>query len=146
MARVRRRAAGVSERRKPTYGTATRLGRIVLGVVERPHGWSFGAIQDEPGIGEQRHPVPGSVTLLRLVGLPVRRGHGDPGRCRDLWEQFHHTLPEPQRVRLADFPKKFYAMPYAMTDYREFDDTLDPCSRSAASIHSACALASRDRS
>ena len=31
--------------RKPTYGTATRLARIIYGLLSRPYGWSFGAIQ-----------------------------------------------------------------------------------------------------
>ena len=168
MGRVRRRTVAAGERRKPTYGTATRLARIVLGLVERPHGWSFDAIQDELSIGERTllrylaacrrevadpsgQPVievvrRGDRRLLRLAEA-ARSGSATPYQVlflyfalsvfqflegtvikdgvEDLWEQFHCTLPEPQRVRLADFPKKFYAIPYAMKDYREFDDTLD---------------------
>ncbi len=43
--------------RPATYHTATRLARIVHGLVGRPYGWSFDAIQTELGISER--------TLLR---------------------------------------------------------------------------------
>jgi len=46
--------------RKPTYGAATRLARIVHGLFERPFGWSFEAIASELGIAER--------TLNRYVG------------------------------------------------------------------------------
>jgi predicted DNA-binding transcriptional regulator YafY len=159
---------GGPPRRKPTYGTATRLARIILGLLERPYGWSFEAIQDELGIGER--------TLLRYLaacrrevvdnkGRPVievvRRGPrrfvriAEPARPLDanpyqvlflyfalsvfqflegtvieqgveeLWERFYKGLPAAQRQRLADFPKKFYAIPYAMKDYRYYDEVLD---------------------
>lgn len=42
-----------------------------------------------------------------------------------LWERFQTALPHSQRIRLADFPKKFYALPYAEKDYTAFDDALD---------------------
>lgn len=45
--------------RPATYNTATRLARIVLGLVGRPTGWSFQAIQNELRISER--------TLLRYV-------------------------------------------------------------------------------
>lgn len=45
--------------RPATYHTATRLARIVHGLVGRPYGWSFDAIQTELGIGER--------TLLRYL-------------------------------------------------------------------------------
>src|SRR5882724_1420904 len=50
----------VKPRSRPaTYGTATRLARIVHGLLGRPYGWSFDAIQDELAISER--------TLLRYV-------------------------------------------------------------------------------
>src|SRR5438876_11070411 len=45
--------------RPATYGTATRLARIVYGLVGRPYGWSFEAIQEELSISER--------TLLRYL-------------------------------------------------------------------------------
>jgi proteasome accessory factor B len=48
-----------AERRKPTYGAATRLARIVLELVNRPFGWSFEGIQRELGVSER--------TLLRYI-------------------------------------------------------------------------------
>jgi proteasome accessory factor B len=45
--------------RPATYNTATRLARIVLGLVGRPTGWSFQAIQNELRISER--------TLLRYL-------------------------------------------------------------------------------
>jgi predicted DNA-binding transcriptional regulator YafY len=167
-ARVMTATSFPSARRKPTYGTATRLARIVLGLLERPYGWSFEALEEELRIGER--------TLLRYLaacrrevvdsrGRPlievVRRGPrrllrlADTARTvdanpyqvlflyfalavfqfldgtvikqgiEDLWERFYRALPDAQRLRLADFPKKFYAVPYAMKDYRSCDDTLD---------------------
>src|SRR5258705_6988791 len=59
--------------RPPTYGTATRLARIVHGLVGRPHGWSFEAIQEELGISER--------TLLRYLAACRRElvdGGGRP--------------------------------------------------------------------
>lgn len=50
----------MTTRRKPTYGAATRLARIVHGLFERPFGWSFEAIASELGIAER--------TLHRYVG------------------------------------------------------------------------------
>jgi predicted DNA-binding transcriptional regulator YafY len=47
------------DRRKPTYGAATRLARLVYELASRPHGWSFEAIADEIGISER--------TLLRYL-------------------------------------------------------------------------------
>lgn len=48
-----RRAKKTSPRRKPTYGAATRLARLVHELRERPNGWSFEAIQDELRITER---------------------------------------------------------------------------------------------
>lgn len=162
--RVDRKAPG----RKATYTSATRLARLVFGLLDRPYGWSFSAIQDELSIGER--------TLLRYLaacrreltdrrGQPVievvRRGPQRLLRLADqrqlieatayealflyfalsvfqfldgtvikqgvegLWDRFVKALPTAQRQRLADFPRKFYVIPYAMKDYRDHDDTLD---------------------
>ena len=59
--------------RPATYGTATRLARIVYGLMGRPHGWSFEAIQEELAISER--------TLLRYVAACRRElvdGEGRP--------------------------------------------------------------------
>jgi proteasome accessory factor B len=155
-------------RRKPTYGTATRLARILLGLLQRPYGWSFEAIQNEIRIGERTllrylaacrrevvdaHGRPiievikrGPRRLLRIAE-PARLIDANPYQVlflyfalsvfqfldgtvikegvEDLWERFYRALPDSQRLRLADFPKKFFVIPYAVKDYRSFDDTLD---------------------
>lgn len=49
MTRRRRKTAG----RKPTYGAATRLARLVHELRERPNGWSFEAIEEELRITER---------------------------------------------------------------------------------------------
>ncbi len=43
----------------------------------------------------------------------------------DLWEAFHRTLPAAQQERLTNLGRKFFTVPYAMKDYRDFDDVLD---------------------
>ena len=50
--------------RKPTYGAATRLARLILGLGTRPWGWSFEAITAELAITER--------TLLRYVHVCSR--------------------------------------------------------------------------
>jgi predicted DNA-binding transcriptional regulator YafY len=54
-----------------------------------------------------------------LDGTVVKEG------VEGLWERLYRALPDAQRLRLADFPKKFYSLPFAVKDYRAFDDTLD---------------------
>lgn len=154
--------------RKPTYGAAARLVRLLYGLLSRPRGWSFTAIEAELGISER--------TLLRYLAACRRElvdGDGRPilesfragerrmlrlaesGRMEesaayqvlflyfamsvfqfldgtvikegvaDLWERFLRSVPAAQRTRLADFQRKFYAVPYAMKDYRAFDAQLD---------------------
>jgi predicted DNA-binding transcriptional regulator YafY len=44
---------------------------------------------------------------------------------QDLWERFHRAVPPGQQARLADLERKFYAIPHAMKDYRDHDQTLD---------------------
>lgn len=56
---VAERRAPRTRRRRPTYGAATRLARLVFGLIDRPYGWSFDAICDELGISER--------TLLRYL-------------------------------------------------------------------------------
>ena len=51
-------------RRKPTYGAATRLARIVLELVNRPFGWSFEGICRELDVSER--------TLLRYIEASER--------------------------------------------------------------------------
>lgn len=58
MARLKR-AAPKPRSRPATYNAAMRIARIVHGLMSRPFGWSFAAIQDELGIAER--------TLLRYL-------------------------------------------------------------------------------
>ncbi|MGE3497407.1 MAG: helix-turn-helix transcriptional regulator [Candidatus Binatia bacterium] len=50
---------GSGNARKPSYGDATRMARLLLRLLERPHGWSISSIVDELGISER--------TLMRYV-------------------------------------------------------------------------------
>lgn len=68
----------MDEARKPTYGAAMRLARLVHGLMERPHGWSFDAIQTEFDISER--------TLMRY--LAVSREEFVDRRGRPLIEVF----------------------------------------------------------
>ena len=65
---------GSMERRSrpATYGTGTRLSPIVYGLVGRPHGWGFEAIQEELDISER--------TLLRYVAACRREMVDAAGR------------------------------------------------------------------
>lgn len=67
------RMARKKERRRPTYGAATRLVRMLHGLLDRPYGWSFEAIQDELAISER--------TLLRYLSAcrsELTDGNGKP--------------------------------------------------------------------
>ncbi len=164
-------AAGVRPERparKPSYGSATRLARLVLGLAQRPYGWSFDAIQDELGISERtllrylaacrrglvdEEEKPLVETIRRGTTRLVRLAPRAPGvECttyellflylaltvlhfldgtviRDgvagLWERMERTLPGAQRLRLADFGRKFYTVPFAAKTYRRCDAILD---------------------
>ena len=54
-----------------------------------------------------------------LDGTVVKEG------VTDLWDRFQRSVPGAQRARLADFRRKFYAVPHAMKDYHAFDVQLD---------------------
>src|SRR5438046_7450028 len=82
--------------RPATYGTATRLARIVYGLLGRPYGWSFDAIQDELRISERtllRYAAACRRELIDAEGRPlievVRRGErrvfrlAEPARAPD---------------------------------------------------------------
>src|SRR5439155_13937046 len=67
--------------RPATYGTATRLARIVYGLLGRPYGWSFDAIQDELAVSERtllRYAAACRRELVDAAGRPlievIRRG------------------------------------------------------------------------
>jgi proteasome accessory factor B len=67
--------------RKPTYGAATRLARLLIGLQGRAHGWSFAAVQEALGISERtllRYLAVGRRELIDAAGTPVieafRRG------------------------------------------------------------------------
>lgn len=158
----------MQEKRRPTYGAATRLARIVHGLIDRPYGWSFEAIQDELGISERtllrylsacrrelvdHAEVPilevfrrGERRLLRLATTSRKEESSayevlflyfalsvfrflDGTVIRDgvagLWERLHQSLPRNQKVRLADFDRKFFAIESGVKDYHDRDETLD---------------------
>src|SRR4029450_5611575 len=154
--------------RKPTYGAAARMGRLLYGLSSRPRGWSFNAIEAELGISERtllRYLAASRRELVDADGRPIletfRSGErrmlrlAETGRVEesaayqvlffyfalsvfqfldgtvikegvaDLWDRFLRSVPAAQRARLADFQRKFYAVPHAMKDYRSFDAQLD---------------------
>jgi len=154
--------------RKPTYGAATRLARLLLGLQGRAHGWSFAAVQEALGISERtllRYLAISRRELVDAGGQPVIEAfrRGDQRLLRlseaaqlgestvyqvlffyfaqsvfqfldgtvirdgvdDLWERFRRSLPGAQRAKLADFRRKFFAVPHAMKDYGACDATLD---------------------
>lgn len=62
------------DRRKPTYGAATRLARIVYGLFERPYGWSLEQIALELGVVErtlQRYVHACQKELVDASGNPL---------------------------------------------------------------------------
>ena len=89
-----RAANGAGERkvaaRKPTYGAAARLVRLLYGLLSRPRGWSFAAIEAELGISER--------TLLRYLAACRRELVGADGQ--PLIEAFRRG--EQRMLRLAD--------------------------------------------
>ncbi len=54
-----------------------------------------------------------------LEGTVIRDG------VEGLWERFAKSLPRREGARLNEFSRKFFAVPYAMKDYREYDEQLD---------------------
>jgi proteasome accessory factor B len=61
-----------------------------------------------------------ALTVVRfLEGTVLEQG------VEDLWAQLYARLPHPWRARIADFDRKFYAIPFTPKDYAAQDDTLD---------------------
>jgi len=58
--------------RPATYAAATRVARVLHGLLSRPHGWSFAAIQDELRISER--------TLLRYLAACRKELVDDEGK------------------------------------------------------------------
>ena len=110
--------AGASYR-KPSYGAAGRYARIVYELLDRPHGWSFDAIQDELRISER--------TVLRYVAALKEQLQDDQGRA--LIEVFnrgdrrlirfaqHRPTPEPGGFDLS-------LLYFALTVFRFLDGTV----------------------
>jgi len=63
--------------RKPSYGAAGRHARIVYELLDRPHGWSFEAIQNELQISER--------TIFRYVAALREQLVDSEGRLRMLY-------------------------------------------------------------
>ncbi len=62
-----------------------------------------------------------TLTILQfLEGTVLKEG------MEDLWEKFRKTLPVYERNDFATLDKKFFAIPHAPKDYRDFDHILDP--------------------
>ena len=59
------------------------------------------------------------TVLTFLEGTILKEG------VEGLWERLARALPPRQRLRLTNVAKKFYAVPYAVKDYRACDETLD---------------------
>lgn len=87
--------------RKPTYGAAVRIVRLILGLYARPFGWSFEGILDDLGVAERtlhRYIATCNEELLDWNGNPlievIHRGDrrilrlADPARSPDstAWE------------------------------------------------------------
>ena len=71
-----------------------------------------------------------ALTVFRFLdGTIIKEG------IDDLWERFRRALPAPQQNRLADFDRKFFSIPYAVKDYRAFDETLDAIVRCLVHQH-----------
>jgi proteasome accessory factor B len=61
-----------------------------------------------------------TLTLLKfLEGTVMKEG------VETLWDRNFKDLSAPERQRLTDFDRKFYAVPYAPKNYHDFDDQLD---------------------
>jgi predicted DNA-binding transcriptional regulator YafY len=61
-----------------------------------------------------------ALTVFQFLdGTVIRDG------VEGLWERLRRALPPSQQVRLADFERKFYSIPYAPKDYRACDEVLD---------------------
>lgn len=84
-ARQRKAAA-----RKPTYGAAARLVRLLYGLLSRPRGWSFASIESELGISER--------TLLRYLAACRRELVDADGK--PILESFR--VGERRMLRLAE--------------------------------------------
>src|SRR5262247_67793 len=76
--------------RKPTYGAAARMGRLLYGLLSRPRGWSFSAVEEELGISER--------TLLRYLAA-CRRELVDAGG-QPIIETFRRA--DTRMLRLAE--------------------------------------------
>ena len=89
-----RAATGNRERtaraRKPTYGAAARMGRLLYGLLSRPRGWSFSAVEAELGISER--------TLLRYLAACRRELVDADGR--PIIETFRRA--DTRMLRLAE--------------------------------------------
>lgn len=171
-------ASSRTKGRRPTYGAATRLARLVHGLLDRPYGWSFDAIADELSISERtllRYLAACRDELVDAEGRPIlevglrgtRRvlklsaaaaqsdstayqalflyfalsvfqfldGTVIKDGVEGLWNNLREALPAGQKPRLADFEKKFYAVPYGVKDYRAFDEILDDLVRALVYQH-----------
>jgi proteasome accessory factor B len=81
--------------RKATYPSATRLARLVFGLLDKPYGWSFSAIEDELSIGDR--------TLLRYLAacrreLTDRRGKPVIEVVRRGSQRFLRLADQPQLI------------------------------------------------
>jgi proteasome accessory factor B len=61
-----------------------------------------------------------TLTLLKFLEGTVMKES-----VETLWERSFKDLSAPERQRLANFDRKFYAVPYAPKNYHDHDDQLD---------------------
>jgi proteasome accessory factor B len=116
---VRSTADAGSSYRKPSYGAAGRYARIIYELLDRPHGWSFDAIENELRISER--------TVMRYVAALKEQLTDDQGR--PLIEAFrrgerrlirfaqHRPAPEPGPFDLA-------LLYFALTVFEFLDGTV----------------------
>lgn len=115
----RRRNAGPTARRRPTYGAATRLARMVHGVLTHPSGRSFTGIQAELGISQR--------TLLRYISA-CRRHLVDPSGRPLLEVARYGERAVLRRASVADAPEstvfQVLFLYFALTVFRFLEGTV----------------------
>ncbi len=124
-----REALGVSERTLQRYVAALRAevtdanGRPAIEVVRHGEARALRLGRRDAGADATAYQALSlylALTVFRfLEGTVLEQG------VEHLWRQFHARLPHAWRARIANFDRKFYAIPFTPKDYAAQDDTLD---------------------
>jgi predicted DNA-binding transcriptional regulator YafY len=77
------------------------------------------------GVPQEATPYEISFLYFALTVFQFLEGTVVKEGVEGLWERLYRALPDTQRLRLADFARKFHSIPYAVKDYSGFDETLD---------------------